>query len=50
MVRVRMRQQYGVEFRKGVKGDTGSADTREKFAERWIEIGIGNDPLPPDFD
>jgi hypothetical protein len=49
MIRVRVRQQYGVEFRKGVKGDTGSADTCEKFAERWIEIGVGDNPLTTDF-
>jgi hypothetical protein len=50
MIRVRMCQQYGVEFRQCVKSDTGSADTREKFAERWIEIGVGENSLPPDFN
>jgi hypothetical protein len=50
MIRVRMCQQYGVELRQCVKSDTGSADTREKFAERWIEIGVGENSLPPDFN
>jgi hypothetical protein len=50
MIRMRMRQQYGVEFGQCVKGDTGSTDTREKFAERWIKIGVSENPLSRDFD
>ena len=50
MICVRMGQQYGVEFRQCIESNTRSADTREKFAERWIEIGVGENPLPPDFD
>jgi hypothetical protein len=47
---MRMRQQYCVEFRKRVNGDTGSADTREKFAERRVEIGVSENPFAPNFD
>jgi hypothetical protein len=50
MIRMRMRQQYGVEFRQCVKGDTGSTDAREKSAERWNEIGVSENPLSRDFD
>jgi hypothetical protein len=50
MIRVRVRQQYGIEFRQCIDGNTGCADACEKFAERWVEIGVGENPLPPDLD
>jgi hypothetical protein len=50
MIRMRMRQQYGVEFRQCIESDARGADTRKNFAERWIEIGVGENPFPSDFD
>jgi hypothetical protein len=50
VIRVRMCKQYCIEARKRIEGDTWGTDASEEFPERWIEIGVREDPHPADFN
>jgi hypothetical protein len=50
MIRMSVREQYGVELGQGIERNPRRAHSRKEFAKRGIKIGISKKPLPADLN